>query len=90
MQLFQELDQVKQACEEDPCSNSFQQVEYALRELTNYYDANCFEFPEKQYYLAEAKLAFSLELLSIQSRHAANQQRLQSDLETQIKERHSS
>ncbi len=46
-QLFTELDQIKQACQEDPCSNSFQQVEYALRELTNYYDANCCDFTEK-------------------------------------------
>lgn len=77
MQLFTELEQIKQTCQEDPCSNSFQQVEYALREVTNYYDANCCDFAEKHQFLGEAKLTFMFEILSIQSHHAINQSRLQ-------------
>lgn len=40
---------------EDPSVDSFQQVDFALRELSNFYEANCFEFAEKRLYLAEAK-----------------------------------
>jgi hypothetical protein len=65
-------------------------VEYALRELTNYYDANCPEFAEKLVFLGEAKLAFMFEILAIQNHHANNQQRLQQDLESEMKERHNS
>lgn len=75
VQLFTELDQIKQTCQEDPCSNSFQQVEYALREVSNYYDQNCCDFPEKHLYMAESKLSFMLDILSIQSHHAINQAR---------------
>ena len=64
-QLFTELEQIKQTCQEDPSSNSFQQVEYALREVTNYYESNCCDFVEKHFYLSEAKLAFTFEILSI-------------------------
>jgi len=65
-------------------------VEYALRELTNYYDANCPEFAEKLVFLGEAKLAFMFEILAIQNHHANNQQRLQQDLQSEMKERHNS
>ena len=65
VQLFSELDQVKQTIMEDPFGDSFQQVDFALRELSNYYESNCFEFAEKRLYLAEAKTQFMAEILNI-------------------------
>ena len=55
IQLFEEVEQVKATIMEDPSVDSFQQVDFALRELSNFYEANCFEFAEKRLYLAEAK-----------------------------------
>ena len=52
---------------EDPSVDSFQQVDFALRELSNFYESNCFEFAEKRLYLAEAKTQFMAEILNIQS-----------------------
>ena len=67
-QLFGELEQVKQAILEDASQDAFQQVDFALRELSNYYENNSYEFPEKRLYLSEAKTQFMAEILSIQSR----------------------
>lgn len=87
IQLFSELEQVKQAILEDPFGDSFQQVDFALRELSNYYESNCYEFAEKRLYLAEAKTQFMAEILNIQSRLLTEQQRTSEELENQLKER---
>ena len=84
---FGELEQVKQAIVEDPFGDSFQQIDFALRELSNYYESNCYEFPEKRLYLAEAKTQFMAEILNIQSRQLVDQKNTQDEMETQIKER---
>lgn len=46
-QLFQELETFKQQNMLDVVgfANCFSQVEFALRELSNFYNQNCFEFP---------------------------------------------
>ena len=86
VQLFSELEQVKQSILEDPAQDAFQQVDFALRELSNYYENNCFEFAEKRLYLSEAKTQFMAEILNIQSRLLIDHQRASDDLATQIKE----
>ena len=77
VQLFGELEQVKETILEDPFGDSFQQVDFGLRELSNYYESNCFEFPEKRLYLAEAKTQFMADILNIQGRQLIETQRTQ-------------
>ena len=87
VQLFSEVEQVKQGIMEEPEGDSFQQVDFALRELSNFYEQNCYEFPEKRLYLAEAKTQFMAEILGIQNRQIKDQINLHSELETQLKDR---
>jgi len=46
---------------------------------------NCYDFPEKILFLAEAKSQYLIDFLSIMSRNMLNQQRLHNDLEEQMK-----
>ena len=87
VQLFGEIEQVKQQCINDPYADNFQQVDFALRELSNYYETQCFEFPEKRLYLAEGKTQFMAEILNIQCGHVQSQLRAQQDIELQLKEK---
>ena len=88
VQLFTEIEQVKQQCISDPYADNFQQVDYALRELSNYYEKECFEFPEKRLFLSEGKTQFMAEILNIQCGHVQNQLRAQQDIELQLKEKY--
>ena len=65
VQLFGELEQVKTSIMEDPLQDCFQQIDFALRELSNYYESSCYEFPEKRLYLAEAKTQFMADILGL-------------------------
>ena len=67
--LFTEIEQVQQPCISDPYADNFQQVDYALRELSNYYEKECYEFPEKRLFLSEGKTQFMAEILNIQCGH---------------------
>jgi hypothetical protein len=60
-QLFEELDQLKSISAES--IDLIEQLEFALTELTKFYDDNCVNFPEKRLYLAEAKQRFLTEFL---------------------------
>ena len=86
MQLFSELEQVKLAIVEDASQDAFQQVDFALRELSNYYENNCYEFPEKRLYLSEAKTQFMAEILNIQGRLLIDQQRASDEMTAQLRE----
>jgi hypothetical protein len=72
VQLFSELDQIKQQFMDEDFNDCFRQVDYGLRELATYYEQNCVEFPEKRLYLAEAKTQFMAEILSMQSTHISS------------------
>ena len=61
-------------------------MDFALRELSNYYENNCYEFPEKRLYLSEAKTLFMAEILNIQGRLIIDQQRASDEMTAQLRE----
>lgn len=60
-ELLVEMEQLKKMHAEP---NQYEQLEFALTQLTQFYNENCFEFPDKRLNLAEAKYQFLLETIS--------------------------
>lgn len=70
---------------QDP--NLYQQLDFALTQLSQFYNENCFDFPDKRLYLAEAKQQFLIEALAEYVRANNTQARMQTELDLQAKER---
>lgn len=67
--------------------NLYQQLEFAISQLSQFYNENCFEFPDKRLYLAEAKQQFLIDALSEYVRSYNSQARIQTELDQQAKDR---
>lgn len=83
-QLFSEFDQQikQQGPSFDPSS-----IDMTLKELSNFYEQNAFDFNSKDLMLAEAKAAFLFDTLYFFSKNYQSEISMQQQLETQIKEK---
>ena len=78
--LLSQIEQLKQMSGE---ASLAAQVGFALEELSKFFEENCVNFPEKRWYLAEAKYRFVFECFDWCVAHRQQAAKLHADLESQ-------